>query len=43
MDDIILNNGVKMPKVGFGVYLMNNPEACERSVTDAINAGYRFN
>lgn len=35
-----LNNGVKMPILGLGVYQMN-AEECERSVLDALEAGYR--
>jgi 2,5-diketo-D-gluconate reductase A len=39
---VILNNGVKMPLLGFGVFQMNDPEECERSVYDAISTGYRL-
>lgn len=38
---ITLNNGVKMPILGLGVYQMS-AEECERSVVDAIQAGYRM-
>lgn len=38
---VTLNNGVKMPILGLGVYQMN-AEECERSVLDAIQAGYRM-
>ncbi len=38
---VTLNNGVKMPILGLGVYQMN-AEECERSVLDAIQAGYRL-
>lgn len=38
---VTLNNGVKMPILGLGVYQMN-AEDCERSVLDAIQAGYRL-
>jgi 2,5-diketo-D-gluconate reductase A len=37
-----LNNGVKMPLLGFGVFQMHDAEECERSVYDAIRAGYRL-
>ena len=37
-----LANGVKMPMVGFGVYQVPDHEECERSVLDALNAGYRL-
>ena len=38
---VTLNNGVKMPLLGLGVYQMN-AEECERSIADAIEAGYRL-
>jgi 2,5-diketo-D-gluconate reductase A len=38
---IKLNNGLNMPILGFGVFQMTNLEECERSVFDAIEAGYR--
>lgn len=40
MDTITLNNGVKMPLLGFGVYQVE-PKETERVVLDAIEAGYR--
>lgn len=42
MQKIVLNNGVEMPVLGFGVYQVTDAEECERSVFDAINAGYRL-
>src|SRR5271165_3347775 len=39
---VSLNNGVKMPLLGFGVFQMQDPEECERSVYDAIRTGYRL-
>jgi 2,5-diketo-D-gluconate reductase A len=39
---VSLNNGVKMPLLGFGVFQMRDPEECERSVYDAICTGYRL-
>lgn len=41
MKEIILNNGVKMPVLGYGVFLVD-PIECERCVTDAIDTGYRM-
>ena len=41
MKEIILNNGVKMPVLGYGVFLVD-PKECERCVTDAIDTGYRM-
>ncbi|WP_286034299.1 aldo/keto reductase [Fusobacterium necrogenes] len=40
MEYVILNNGVKIPKLGFGVYQISKEE-CERCVMDAIKVGYR--
>lgn len=40
MDYVTLNNGVKMPKLGYGVY-QTPPEETERCVLDAIHIGYR--
>ena len=40
MDYVTLNNGVKMPKLGYGVY-QTPPEETERGVLDAIRIGYR--
>lgn len=42
MEYITLNNGVLMPKVGFGVFQINDLEACEKAVLDAIETGYRL-
>lgn len=40
MQKVVLNNGVEMPILGFGVFQMNDLEECEKSVFDAIDAGY---
>ena len=40
MEYVTLNNGVKMPMLGYGVYQVS-PEECERCVLDAISVGYR--
>ena len=40
MEYVTLNNGIKMPKLGYGVYQVSNEE-CERCVLDAISVGYR--
>ena len=42
MQKIILNNGVEMPVLGFGVYQIEDQTECEQSVYDAIMAGYRL-
>ena len=40
METKILNNGVEMPVLGFGVYQVDGA-ICERCVSDALAAGYR--
>lgn len=40
MEYVTLNNGIKMPKLGYGVYQVSNEE-CERCVLDAISVWYR--
>ena len=40
MEYISLNNGVKMPILGYGVYQVTKEE-CERCVLDALKVGYR--
>ncbi|WP_461147094.1 aldo/keto reductase [Spirosoma pulveris] len=42
MQHVVLNNGVEMPILGFGVYQVPDPAECERSVRDAIDTGYRL-
>src|ERR1051325_6040426 len=37
---IILNNGVEMPQLGFGVWQVPDDEA-EQAVTTALESGYR--
>ena len=41
MEYITLSNGVKMPTLGYGVFLVS-PDECERCVSDALSAGYRL-
>lgn len=41
MKNVLLNNGVEMPILGFGVFQITDPLECEKSVIDAINVGYR--
>lgn len=40
MEYVTLNNGIKMPALGYGVYQVSSAET-ERCVLDAIGAGYR--
>lgn len=42
MKKIILNNGIEMPVLGFGVFQVPNPAECEKAVIDAIDTGYRL-
>lgn len=40
--DIVLNNGVTMPTIGYGVFRMTNTEECENAVVQAVKTGYRL-
>jgi diketogulonate reductase-like aldo/keto reductase len=42
MQKIVLNNGVEMPILGFGVFQIEDLAECERSVRDVIDVGYRL-
>jgi diketogulonate reductase-like aldo/keto reductase len=42
METIILNNGLEMPLLGYGVFQVTDLSECERSVLDAIKTGYRL-
>lgn len=42
MHTVTLNNGVKMPIIGFGVYQVPDAEECENAVYEALMAGYRL-
>jgi 2,5-diketo-D-gluconate reductase A len=42
MDSVQLNNGVKMPVSGFGVFQIEDRSEVARVVYDAISAGYRL-
>ena len=37
-----LNNGIKMPMEGFGVFQITDLQQCEQVVLDAIQSGYRL-
>ena len=39
---VLLNNGVEMPLLGFGVFQVTNPGECENAVVEAIRTGYRL-
>ncbi|MEF3310836.1 aldo/keto reductase [Paenibacillus sp. GYB004] len=42
MQTVTLNNGVKMPILGFGVYQIPDAVECENAVYEALSAGYRL-
>lgn len=42
MKTVVLNNGLEMPILGFGVFQLADPAECERCVVDAIQTGYRL-
>ncbi len=39
---VVLNNGVQMPAIGFGVFRIDNQQECEDAVVQAIQSGYRL-
>ena len=39
---VTLNNGIEMPRIGYGVFRMKAPEECEKAVVQAIQSGYRL-
>ena len=41
-EKFVLNNGVEIPKIGFGVFRMTDQNACEEAVLQAIESGYRL-
>lgn len=38
---VTLNNGIQMPQVGLGVYMIAGDAATEKAVSDALKLGYR--
>jgi 2,5-diketo-D-gluconate reductase A len=42
MNNVVLNNGVQMPLLGFGVYQITDADECELSVYEALQTGYRL-
>ena len=42
MEYVTLNNGLKMPMEGFGVFRVPDHKVCKESVLEAIKAGYRL-
>ena len=41
METVKLNNGIEMPVLGLGTFLLTDPDTCERSISEAIRIGYR--
>lgn len=42
MQKVVLNNGIEMPILGFGVFQIPDAAECEQHVIDAIHTGYRL-
>lgn len=42
MEYKVLSNGIKIPKLGYGVYQIPDLDECEKCVVDAIKNGYRL-
>ena len=42
MQNVVLNNGVEMPILGFGVFQVTKAGECEEAVYEAIRTGYRL-
>lgn len=42
MQKVVLNNGIEIPILGFGVFQVTDQQECENSVLDAIETGYRL-
>lgn len=41
MEYVTLNNGIKMPQLGYGVY-QTKPSETEKAVSTALEVGYRL-
>ena len=41
MEYLTFNNGIQMPIVGFGTFMLSE-KTCTQAVTSAINSGYRM-
>ncbi len=42
MEHITLNNGVRMPILGFGVFQIQDADECKTAVVNALDSGYRL-
>lgn len=41
MRSVTLNNGIRMPQLGFGVFQVPDHDECQRAVEQALEVGYR--
>lgn len=39
---LILNNGISIPKIGYGVFRITDEKECENAVLEALKQGYRL-
>ena len=37
--EVVLNNGITMPPIGYGVFRMTDLKECENAVVQAVKAG----
>ena len=37
-----LSNGVELPMIGYGTFMLKDSALCEKCVTDALETGYRL-
>ena len=37
-----LSNGVELPMIGYGTFMIKDSTLCEKCVTDALETGYRL-
>ena len=42
METVKLNNGIEMPVLGLGTFLLTDPDTCERSISEVIRIVYRW-
>lgn len=42
MEYVTLNNGIKMPVLGFGCFQLREEDECEEAVYNALKEGYRL-
>lgn len=38
----IMNNGSQIPTIGFGAYQLGSPEECEKTISQALESGFRL-